>query len=131
MDALCGSWKMVKSENVDDYLKALGHDDELRQIGNIVKPMITISQDGDTVVVKTETSVKSSESSFILGQELDHTTIDNRNCKSVVYVDEGQLVHVQKWDGNVTTITREVKDGQMIVTLTFEDAVAVCAYDRV
>uniref|UniRef100_A0A8D0BTD5 Lipocalin/cytosolic fatty-acid binding domain-containing protein n=1 Tax=Salvator merianae TaxID=96440 RepID=A0A8D0BTD5_SALMN len=50
--------------------------------------------------------------------------------QSVVTMDGDKLVHVQKWDGKETTFVREIKDGKMVMTLTFGDIVAVRQYEK-
>ncbi|KAM4633595.1 fatty acid-binding protein, brain isoform 1-T1 [Polymixia lowei] len=171
VDAFCATWKLVDSENFDEYMKALGelhnvmskiyaimYNDELnlkkksdnnhvssfllcdwswlgvgfatRQVGNVTKPTVIISQEGDKVVVRTQSTFKNTEISFKLGEEFDETTADDRTCKSTVTLDGEKLVHVQKWDGKETKFVREMKDGKMVMNLTFEDVHAVRTYEK-
>uniref|UniRef100_A0A3B1JE89 Fatty acid binding protein 7, brain, b n=1 Tax=Astyanax mexicanus TaxID=7994 RepID=A0A3B1JE89_ASTMX len=131
MVAFCASWKLVGSENFHEYLTAVGLDEEMVQVGNVLKPKVTISQEGDKVVLKTVTSVSSKEISGKLDEEFDDTTLDERICKSVLYLDGDKLVYVQKWDDKQSTATREVKGDQMITTLELNGVVAVLTYERV
>ncbi|XP_010013595.1 PREDICTED: fatty acid-binding protein, brain [Nestor notabilis] len=101
-----------------------------RQVGNVTKPTVIISTEGDKVVIRTQSTFKNTEISFKLGEEFDETTPDDRNCKSVVTLDGDKLVHVQKWDGKETNFVREIKDGKMVMTLTFGDVVAVRHYEK-
>uniref|UniRef100_A0A8C9AL84 Lipocalin/cytosolic fatty-acid binding domain-containing protein n=1 Tax=Prolemur simus TaxID=1328070 RepID=A0A8C9AL84_PROSS len=101
-----------------------------RQVGNVTKPTVIISQEGDKVVIRTQSTFKNTEISFHLGEEFDETTADDRNCKSVVSLDGDKLIHVQKWDGKETNFVREIKDGKMVMTLTFGDVVAVRHYEK-
>ena len=55
-----------------------------RQVGNVTKPTIVISHEGDKVVVKTQSTFKNTEISFKLGEEFDETTADDRNVKVCV-----------------------------------------------
>ncbi|XP_073708981.1 fatty acid binding protein 7, brain, b [Garra rufa] len=130
VDALCGTWKLVNSENFDEYMKALGIGFATRQVGNMAKPTLNISKEGDKVVIKTQSTFKNIEISFKLGEEFDETTADDRHCKSTVTMDGDQLVYVQKWDGKETTIVREIKDGKMLTKLTFGDVVAVRTFEK-
>ncbi|TWW54736.1 Fatty acid-binding protein, brain [Takifugu flavidus] len=43
VDAFCATWKLVESENFDDYMKALGVGFATRQVGNVTKPTVIIS----------------------------------------------------------------------------------------
>uniref|UniRef100_H2SEW6 Cellular retinoic acid-binding protein 1 n=1 Tax=Takifugu rubripes TaxID=31033 RepID=H2SEW6_TAKRU len=81
VDAFCATWKLVESENFDDYMKALGVGFATRQVGNVTKPTVIISLEGDKVVVRTQSTFKNTEISFKLGEEFDETTADDRNCK--------------------------------------------------
>uniref|UniRef100_F7GA78 Peripheral myelin protein 2 n=1 Tax=Ornithorhynchus anatinus TaxID=9258 RepID=F7GA78_ORNAN len=110
-----GTWRLSSSENFEDYMKALGVGLATRKLGNLAKPSVTISMKGDTVTLRTDSTLKSTEISFKLGQEFDETTADNRKTRSVVTLDKGALNHVQKWDGKQTTIKRKLVDGKMVV----------------
>ncbi|XP_071394585.1 fatty acid binding protein 7, brain, a [Centroberyx affinis] len=130
VEAFCATWKLIESENFDDYMKALGVGFATRQVGNVTKPTIVISQEGDKVVVKTLSTFRNTEVSSKLGEEFDETTADDRNVKSTLTMDGGNLVHVQKWDGKETKFVREIKDGKMVMTLTFEGVQAVRTYEK-
>lgn len=52
-----------------------------RQVGNVTKPTVIISQEGDKVVIRTQSTFKNTEISFKLGEEFDEATADDRNCK--------------------------------------------------
>ncbi|GAB5571859.1 fatty acid-binding protein, brain [Panthera pardus] len=130
VEAFCATWKLTDSQNFDEYMKALGVGFATRQVGNVTKPTVIVSQEGDKVVIRTQSTFKNTEISFHLGEEFDETTADDRNCKSVVSLDGDKLVHVQKWDGKETNFVREIKDGKMVMTLTFGDVVAVRHYEK-
>ncbi|GCB62098.1 fatty acid binding protein 7, brain, b [Scyliorhinus torazame] len=130
VDAFVGTWKLVESDNFDAYMKALGVSFATRQVGNVTKPTIIISKEEDKVVLKTQSTFKNTEINFKLGEEFDETTPDDRNCKTTVTLNGDKLVHVQKWDGKETTFAREIKDGKMVMTLTFDDIVAVRTYEK-
>ncbi|KAK2843071.1 hypothetical protein Q7C36_011286 [Tachysurus vachellii] len=130
VDAFCATWKLIDSQNFDEYMKALGVGFATRQVGNVTKPTVVIGQEGDKVTVKTLSTFKNTEISFKLEEEFDETTADDRNVKSTVSLDGDKLVHVQKWDGKETKFVREIKDDKMIMTLTFEGIQAVRTYEK-
>ncbi|XP_077343138.1 fatty acid-binding protein, brain [Lithobates pipiens] len=130
VDAFCATWKLVDSQNFDEYMKALGVGFATRQVGNVTKPTVIISQEGDKVVIRTQSTFKNTEISFKLGEEFDEATADDRNCKSIVSLEGDNLVHVQKWDGKETKFVREIKDDKMTMTLTFGDIVSVRQYEK-
>lgn len=96
VEAFCTTWKLTDSQNFDEYTKALGVGFANRQVGNVTKPTVIVSQEGEKVVIRTQSTFKNREISFHLGEEFDETTTDERNCKSVVSLDGDKLVHVQK-----------------------------------
>ncbi|XP_056282073.1 fatty acid binding protein 7, brain, a [Pseudoliparis swirei] len=130
VDAFCATWKLVDSQNFDEYMKALGVGFATRQVGNVTKPTVAISQDGDKVVVKTQSTFKNTEISSKLGEEFDETTADDRHVKSIFTMEGDTLVQVQKWDGKETKFVREIKDGKLVATLTFEGVQAVRTYEK-
>uniref|UniRef100_A0A7M4DVY6 Cytosolic fatty-acid binding proteins domain-containing protein n=1 Tax=Crocodylus porosus TaxID=8502 RepID=A0A7M4DVY6_CROPO len=110
-----GTWKLVSSENFDDYMKELGVGLATRKIGGLAKPKVIISMKGDVVTIRTESTFKNTQFSFKLGQEFEETTADDRKVKSVITLEKGSLVHMQKWNGKETTIRRKLVDGKMVV----------------
>uniref|UniRef100_A0A673MN13 Fatty acid binding protein 7, brain, b n=1 Tax=Sinocyclocheilus rhinocerous TaxID=307959 RepID=A0A673MN13_9TELE len=81
VDAFCGTWKLVSSDDFDEYMKALGVGFATRQVGNVTKPTLIISKEGEKVVLKTQSTFKNTEISFTLGEEFEETTVDDRHCK--------------------------------------------------
>ncbi|XP_038584442.1 fatty acid binding protein 7, brain, a [Micropterus salmoides] len=130
VDAFCGTWKLIDSQNFDEYMKALGVGFATRQVGNVTKPTVVISQDGDKVVVKTLSTFRNTEISSKLGEEFDETTVDDRHVKSTFTMEGDKLVQVQKWDDKETKFVREIKDGKLVATLTFEGVQAVRTYEK-
>ncbi|KAI7804671.1 fatty acid binding protein 7, brain, a [Triplophysa rosa] len=130
VDAFCATWKLVDSQNFDEYMKALGVGFATRQVGNVTKPTVVISHEGDKVVVKTLSTFKNTEISFKLGEEFDETTADDRHVKSTVTLEGDKLVQIQTWDDKETKFVREIKDGKMSMTLTFEGVQAVRTYEK-
>ncbi|RLW13144.1 hypothetical protein DV515_00000358 [Chloebia gouldiae] len=110
-----GTWKLISSENFDDYMKELGVGLAARKLGGLARPDIIISMKGDIVTIRTESTFKNTSISFKLGQQFDETTADDRKVKSVVTLEKGSLVQVQKWNGKETTIKRRLVDGKMVV----------------
>uniref|UniRef100_UPI0037E71C3C fatty acid-binding protein, heart n=1 Tax=Semicossyphus pulcher TaxID=241346 RepID=UPI0037E71C3C len=129
-EAFVGTWNLKDSVKFDEYMKELGVGFATRKVGNLTKPTTIISMDGDTVTVKTQSAVKNTELSFTLGQEFDETTADDRKVKSLVTIDGGKLVHVQKWDGKETSLVREVTGKELMLTLTMGEVVSTRRYEK-
>uniref|UniRef100_A0A8C0L7E4 Fatty acid binding protein 9 n=1 Tax=Canis lupus dingo TaxID=286419 RepID=A0A8C0L7E4_CANLU len=81
IEPFLGTWKLVSSENFEEYLKQLGMNAAARNLAGLAKPRISISANGDEVNIKTESSFKNTEISFKLGEEFEEITADNRKVK--------------------------------------------------
>uniref|UniRef100_A0A670YA65 Cytosolic fatty-acid binding proteins domain-containing protein n=1 Tax=Pseudonaja textilis TaxID=8673 RepID=A0A670YA65_PSETE len=117
VEQFLGTWKLILSENFDDYMKELGVGFAQRQLGVLAKPKIIITMDKDVITIRTETIFTVNEISFQLDQEFEERTIDNRLAKSIVTKDNDTLIHTQKWNDNHTTIKRKIVDGNMVLVI--------------
>ncbi|XP_053415413.1 fatty acid-binding protein 9-like [Nycticebus coucang] len=131
VEPFLGTWKLVSSENFEEYLKELGVDPAARKLAVSVKPIVKMSVNGETVNIKIESSLKNSEISFKLGEEFDETTADNRKVKSIVTLDNGSMIQVQKWLGKETTVKRKIVDGKMVMECTMNNIVSTRTYEKV
>ncbi|XP_028598615.1 fatty acid-binding protein, heart [Podarcis muralis] len=129
-EAFAGVWNLVDSCNFDDYMKAIGVGFATRQMANLTKPTTIIEVDGNKITLKTQSTFKSTEIKFTIGEEFEETTADDRHVKSLVTLDGGKLLHVQKWDGKETSLVRELKDGKLILTLTMGTVVCTRTYQK-
>lgn len=100
-------------------------------MASLTKPTTIISLEGDVVVIQTQSTFKNTEVKFKLNEEFDETTADDRKTKSLVTVEDGKLKHVQKWDGNETTLIREVDGDKLVLTLTLGEVVSTRHYEKV
>ncbi|XP_054840903.1 myelin P2 protein-like [Eublepharis macularius] len=125
-----GSWKLVSSENFDDYMKELGVGLATRKLGSLAKPKVIISMKGDVVTIRTESAFKSTQITFKLGQEFEETTADDRKTKTVITLEKGSLVQVQKWNGKESTIRRKLVDGKMVVECIMKNITCRRVYER-
>ncbi|XP_020643179.1 myelin P2 protein [Pogona vitticeps] len=126
-----GSWKLTSSENFDDYMKELGVGLATRKLGNLTKPKVIIDMKGDEITIRTESPFKKTQITFKLGQEFQETTADNRKTKTVVTLEKGVLVQVQKWNGKETTIRRKLVDGKMVAECTVKGVTCTRVYEKI
>ncbi|XP_032437721.1 fatty acid-binding protein, heart-like [Xiphophorus hellerii] len=129
VDQFVGTWKMISSENFDDYMKALGVGFATRQVGNRTKPNFVMSLDDQGMIcMKSQSAFKTTEVKFKLNEPFDETTADDRKTRTVVSLDNGKLIQKQSWDGKETNIEREISDGKLVAKCTMGDVVAVRTY---
>ncbi|XP_076826948.1 cellular retinoic acid-binding protein 2a [Brachyhypopomus gauderio] len=130
-----GTWKMKSSENFEDLLKALGVNVMLRKIAVAAasKPLVEITQDNETLSIKTSTSVRTTQVTFTVGQEFNETTVDGRPCTSLPRWETDRKISceqtLQKGGGPKTSWTREITNsGELILTMTAGDVVCTRVY---
>ncbi|XP_003269537.2 fatty acid-binding protein 9 [Nomascus leucogenys] len=131
VEPFLGTWKLVSSENFEDYMKELGVNFAARNMAGLVKPTVTISVDGKMMTIRTESSFQNTKISFKLGEEFDETTADNRKVKSTITLENGSMIHVQKWLGKETTIKRKIVDEKMVVECKMNNIVSTRIYEKV
>ncbi|XP_060771577.1 fatty acid-binding protein, brain-like [Neoarius graeffei] len=129
---------MVRSKELPDALRKKivaaydsGVEEEVINVVDMLKPVMTFSQDGDCVVYKVQSSILKTENKFRLGEEFHDEVFPGRFCKSTMNLEGKKLIHVQLYKGWIITIVREIQDGEMIETRTCENVPAVLIYERV
>ncbi|CAM5109038.1 unnamed protein product [Natator depressus] len=128
-DLFVGTWKLNSSKNFEDYMRELGVGFATRKIAGVAKPNVIISTNGDVITIRTLSTLKNTEISFKLGEEFEETTADNRKVKSIITLDNGSLVQVQKWDGKETTLIRKLVDGKLVVKCTMNNVICTRVYE--
>ncbi|XP_072357188.1 fatty acid-binding protein, brain-like isoform X2 [Scyliorhinus torazame] len=121
---------MDKNKRNKNIASQKGVDFATRQVGNVTKPNTIIKLDGDNVILQTKSTYRNTEIIFQLDKPFNEHTSDNRDCKTVISLEGEKLVQIQKWDGKQTTLTREIKDDKLILTLVLNDVVSVRSYER-
>ncbi|XP_044026651.1 fatty acid binding protein 4a isoform X1 [Siniperca chuatsi] len=117
VEKFVGTWKMISSENFDDYMKAIGVGFATRQVGNRTKPNLVVTVDEQGIVcLKSQSTFKTTEIKFKLNEPFEETTADDRKTRTVVTLENGKLVQKQSWDGKETNIEREIADGKLIAS---------------
>ncbi|KAM7105960.1 fatty acid-binding protein, adipocyte-like [Molossus nigricans] len=129
-DAFLGTWKLVSSENFDDYMKEVGVGFATRKVAGMAKPNMIIAVSGDVMNIKSESTFQNTKISFKLGQEFDKVTADDKKVKSTVTLHGGVLMQVQTWDGKFTTIKRKHVDNDLVVECTMKGITSTRVYER-
>ncbi|XP_018423489.1 PREDICTED: myelin P2 protein-like [Nanorana parkeri] len=129
-EELLGCWELVSSEGFDEYMKGIGVSYATRKAAGFLKPVVTISKNGEKWSIKTVSAFTTTDLSFTINELFDENTADDRKCKTIVTLEDGKLIQLQKWDGKESTITREVKNGQMITICIFGDVKCNRVYQR-
>ncbi|XP_075897170.1 cellular retinoic acid-binding protein 2-like [Nelusetta ayraudi] len=132
-----GNWVMKSSENFDELLKKLGVNVMLRMIAvkAASNPLVEITQDGETLSIRTSTTVRTTHITFTVGQEFNEATVDGRPCTSFPRWETDSKISceqkLQKGEGAKTSWTREItNDGKLILTMKADDVVCTRVYER-
>nr|ACO09402.1 Fatty acid-binding protein, heart [Osmerus mordax] len=73
VEKFIGTWKMISSENFDDYMKAIGVGFATRQVGNRTKPNLILSiEDQGVICMKSQSTFKTTEIKFKLNDCYDY-----------------------------------------------------------
>ncbi|KAJ6634732.1 putative fatty acid-binding protein, partial [Pseudolycoriella hygida] len=119
-------YKLEKSENFGDYMKALGVGMMLRQVGNTVYPTVDLVKNGDEYSFTTSSTFKTTVIKFKEGEEFDEETLDGRKIRSVITFDGDKMIHDQKGDkGHI--IYRVFTETDLTVTMEL-DGIKVTRY---
>uniref|UniRef100_UPI0037E85F30 cellular retinoic acid-binding protein 2a n=1 Tax=Semicossyphus pulcher TaxID=241346 RepID=UPI0037E85F30 len=132
-----GTWEMKSSENFEELLKKLNVNMMLRMIAvkAAAKPLVEIKQDGETLNIKTSTTVRTTNITFTVGQEFNEATVDGRPCTSFPRWETDNKITceqtLQKGEGPKTAWTRELtNDGKLILTMSADDVICTRVYER-
>lgn len=126
-----GKYELTKSENFEEYMKALGVGMVMRKMAAASTPVTEITKTGDDWNIKTVTTFKTTEIKFQLDKEFPETTADGRECQSKISMDGANtLVHTQTCKGQTFKILREFTDNEMKMTLEAPDVTCIRTYKK-
>lgn len=114
----------------DDYMRKLGVNFFLIGIGNLVSPTVELRKlPNDKYKLITESTFRNTVIEFKLGEEFDEETVDGRNVKSVMTLENNVLT--QKQGGTPpSTIVREFNENEMVAKMSVYDVVATRKYRK-
>jgi len=124
-----GKFKLTDSEHFDDYMKALGVSMMTRTLANKATPVQEITQDGETINIKTVTTFKTTEIKFKIGEEFDEQTADGRKVKTTFAWEGDKLVQTQVGD-KTTTLTREFNGDELVMICKVDNIVCTRKYKK-
>ncbi|KAJ8712774.1 hypothetical protein PYW08_008078 [Mythimna loreyi] len=129
MEFVGKKYKMISSENFDEFMKAIGVGLITRKAANAVTPTVELRKDGDSYNLVTSSTFKTTECKFKPGEEFDEERADGVKVKSVCTFDGNTLKHVQKdADGVEITYVREFGPEEMKAVMTAKDVTCTRVY---
>ncbi|XP_044737990.1 probable fatty acid-binding protein isoform X3 [Chrysoperla carnea] len=125
-------YKLAKSENFDDYMKALGVGLVTRKMGNAVSPVVELTKNDDEYTLTSSSTFKNVVLKFKPDVEFDQETPDGRKVKALIKIDGNKLIETQKdGSGKETLITREFTPDQVKMVMTVDNVTATRIYSIV
>uniref|UniRef100_A0A2A4J1H5 Fatty acid-binding protein, muscle n=1 Tax=Heliothis virescens TaxID=7102 RepID=A0A2A4J1H5_HELVI len=129
MEFVGKKYKMVSSENFDEFMKAIGVGLITRKAANAVTPTVELRKDGDSFTLVTSSTFKTTEVKFKPGEEFDEERADGAKVKSVCTFEGNTLKQVQKSaDGVEVSYIREFGPEEMKAVMTAKDVTCTRLY---
>ncbi|KAL0818406.1 hypothetical protein ABMA28_008878 [Loxostege sticticalis] len=129
MEFVGKKYKMVSSENFDEFMKQLGVGLITRKAANAVTPTVELRQEGDTYNLVTSSTFKTTEMKFKPGEEFDEERADGAKVKSVCTFEGNTLKQIQKApDGLEVSYIREFSPEEMKAVMTAKDVTCTRVY---
>ncbi|XP_038156231.1 fatty acid-binding protein, heart-like [Cyprinodon tularosa] len=131
VEQFVGTWKMTSSENFDELMKAFGMGASQRQTANQNRPKFTLSMDDQGMIsMKSLNIFGTPEIQFKLNEPFVQKTINNKETKTVVTLENGKLIQKHSGDGGDFIIEREISDGQLIARSKRGNVEAVRTFEK-
>jgi hypothetical protein len=129
-----GTYKMIRSENGQQYLKKIGINIFARKFADDSDYIVEVkyNKDTDSYYVKLSIGSRTQELHFRLGVPFDEKTIDGRKCKTVITLKNNSiLIQEQRWKKKMSVITYEFKDDKVYATLNCGGVTATQVYQKI
>ncbi|CAD7093315.1 unnamed protein product [Hermetia illucens] len=124
-------YQLVKSENLDAYMKAIGVDADKHKLADSAAPTVTLVKNGDEYEYATTSTMRNQVIKFKPGVEFDMDTLDGSKIKTVCnFETPNKLVLEQKGD-KAGKITREFTDTELVSTHVFNGVTAKRYYKAI
>lgn len=120
-------YKLAKSENFEEVMKALGVGYLTRKVGNTVSPVIELTESDGEYTLTSNSTFKNTVTKFKLGEEFEEETPDGRKVKSIITQDDNKLIHIQRGEKE-TRIEREFTEEEVTMIITVDDIVCTRIY---
>ncbi|KAL4223535.1 hypothetical protein ACF0H5_017006 [Mactra antiquata] len=128
--ALVGKWEYESADNLDGYMDAAAIPEQLRAMAKNSKPVMEISNSGNSWTLKTTVSDKVKDTTFNIGEEFDSMSLAGQPLKCTVAMEGDKMVETQKQGDITIVITREVAGDQLISKMTVGGQTATITFKK-
>jgi len=135
-DPIVGRYRLLKTENFDEFMKKLGVGLVKRKLANSVSPMnVIIVNDDGSYTVRTESTVRTTELNFNLGVPFKEDTLDGRVTDTTATRVGNILTLDQVGDKSRNDLdSKQIRDfngDKMLMSLVVQDVVCHRYYEKV
>ncbi|EEB19749.1 fatty acid-binding protein, putative [Pediculus humanus corporis] len=124
-------YRLVESENYDEYLKRTKVRLFFRKLEQIVRQTIKLYEKDGKYVFETYWPMVSVSAVFRPGISFDEQRIDGVHVKSIIEFKDNKMIHTQKVNDEETKFVREYSDKQIKTTITCGNVICHRMYARV
>ncbi|XP_037799369.1 cellular retinoic acid-binding protein 1-like isoform X2 [Penaeus monodon] len=120
-----GRFQHERSENFDEFLKAIGVPLIPRKMVVASNPVVEVRRDGDTWTIRMNTLVRTVEYVFEPGQTVETETMGGM-AQNVFTIEDDKIMQTQKSDTYTTEVIRQFTEDSLIMTITHVESGIIC-----
>ncbi|XP_032254905.1 fatty acid-binding protein, intestinal [Halichoerus grypus] len=120
--AFDGTWKIDRNANYDKFMEKMGVNMVKRKLAAHDNLKLTITQEGNKFTVKESSTFRTIEIVFELGVTFNYSLADGTELSGTWNLEGNKLVGKFKRidNGNELNAIREIIDGELVQTYTYE-----------
>ncbi|CAB03391.2 Fatty acid-binding protein homolog 8 [Caenorhabditis elegans] len=127
MKEFIGRWKLVHSENFEEYLKEIGVGLLIRKAASLTSPTLEIKLDGDTWHFNQYSTFKNNKLAFKIREKFVEIAPDERSYNTLVTFENGKFISHQdkiKENHHSSVFTTWLENGKLLQT--YQSGSVIC-----
>ncbi|XP_071545110.1 fatty acid-binding protein-like [Panulirus ornatus] len=120
-----GRYQHERSENFDEFLKAIGVPLIPRKLVLTANPVVEVFRQEERWVIRMNTLVRTIEYNFLPGETIETETMGGV-AQNVFMIEEGRITQTQTSSKYTTEVIREFTDESLVMTITHVESGTVC-----
>ncbi|XP_042212791.1 cellular retinoic acid-binding protein 1-like isoform X2 [Homarus americanus] len=120
-----GKYQHERSDNFDEFLKAIGVPMIPRKMVTSSNPVVEVVREGDRWTIRMNTLIRTIEYNFTPGEVISSETMGGL-AQNVFTIENDCIRQTQRSDTYTTEVIREFFDDSLVMTLTHVESGIVC-----
>ncbi|OWF39776.1 fatty acid-binding protein 9-like [Mizuhopecten yessoensis] len=130
-----GTWKMVRSENFEEFLAEVGVNFFIRKMAALAKPTTVISVEDETITIEQKTGIRDKVDTFKLNEKIEKE-MEGTKMECMVVYEDGKLKYTntpidQESAVKPQTVYRERFGEELLVQIECGKVVCKRYFERV